>query len=209
MVLAIPGGRGLFSVLQEVLKKRCDNGTQVRLTPIVHSVLQDFRWLATDMVRRPTRISELIPSRLPATLGAQDASGIGMGGDHFVTLPNGRVQPLLWRSKFDEQVQSQLVTFDSPGGTVSNSDLELAASVAQHDVLAQQVDVREATIHNLTDNTTTMYWQRKGATSTTGQHPDCYASSPCTSGIIVMYHLLTTSQGKRTPCRMTAAGVGT
>jgi hypothetical protein len=27
MVLAIPGGRGLFSVLQEVLKKRCDNGT--------------------------------------------------------------------------------------------------------------------------------------------------------------------------------------
>jgi hypothetical protein len=78
------------------------------------------------------------------------------------------VQPLLWKSKFDEQVQSQLVTFDNPRGTVPNSDLELAASVAQHDVLAQQVDVREATIHNLTDNTATMYWQRKGATSTTG-----------------------------------------
>jgi hypothetical protein len=30
------------------------------------------------------------------------------------------------------------------------------------------VDVREVTIHNLTDNTATMYWQRKGATSTTG-----------------------------------------
>jgi hypothetical protein len=28
MVLAIPGGRGLFSVLQEVLKKRCDKGTR-------------------------------------------------------------------------------------------------------------------------------------------------------------------------------------
>jgi hypothetical protein len=209
MVLAIPGGRGLFSVLQEVLKKQCDNGTRVRLTPIVHSVLQDFRWLATDMVWRPTRIAELIPSRLPATLGTQYASGIGMGGVHFVPLPNGRVQPLLWRSKFDEHVQSQLVTFDNTGGTVSTSDLELAASVAQHDVLAQQVDVREATIHNLTDNTATMYWQRRGRLPPLDQHPECYAPSPCTSGIIVMYHLSTTSQGRRTPCRMTAAGVGT
>jgi hypothetical protein len=48
---AILDGRGLFSVLQEVLKIRCDKGTRVRLTPIVHSVLQDFLWLATDMAR--------------------------------------------------------------------------------------------------------------------------------------------------------------
>jgi hypothetical protein len=66
------------------------------MTPIVHSVLQDFRWLATDMVWWPKRIAELIPSRLPATLGAEDASGIGTGGVHFFPLPNGRVQPLLW-----------------------------------------------------------------------------------------------------------------
>jgi hypothetical protein len=79
MVLAIPGGRGLFSVLQELLKIRCDKGMRVILTPIVHSVLQDFRWLATDMARRPTRIAELIPARHPATLGGQDASGLGMG----------------------------------------------------------------------------------------------------------------------------------
>jgi hypothetical protein len=40
MVLAIPGSRGLFSVLQEAPKKRFDNGTRVWITPIVHSVLQ-------------------------------------------------------------------------------------------------------------------------------------------------------------------------
>jgi hypothetical protein len=102
MVLIIPGGRGLFSVLQESLKKRCDNGTRVHLTPIVDSMIQDFRWLATDMMRRPTTIAELIPARLPAALGGQDASGVGMGGVHFVPLPNGQVQPLLWRSKFDD-----------------------------------------------------------------------------------------------------------
>jgi hypothetical protein len=115
------------------------------------------------MGRRPTRIAGLILARLPATLGPQDASGIDMGGVHFVNIPNGNIQPFLWRSKLDERVPSQLVTFTKPGGTVTNSGLELAASVAQHDALSQQVDVREATIHNLTDNTTTMYWQRKDA----------------------------------------------
>jgi hypothetical protein len=80
MVLAIPGGRGLFGVFQEVLKHRCDNGSRVRLTSGVHSILQDFRGLARDLARRPTRIAELIPASLPATLGAQDAAGPGMGG---------------------------------------------------------------------------------------------------------------------------------
>jgi hypothetical protein len=142
MILAIPGGRGLFSVVQEVLKIRCNKGTRVRLTHIVHSVLQDFHWLSTDMAHRPTRIAELIPARNPATLGAQDVSRLGMGGVHFSPLPNGKVQPLLWRSKFGEDVRRQLVTFSNLMGTVTDSDLELAASVAHHEVLAQQVDVR-------------------------------------------------------------------
>jgi hypothetical protein len=62
-----------------------------------------------------------------------------MGGVHFVPLPNGNIQPLLWRSKFDERVPSQLVTFTNPGGTITNNDLELAASVVQHDVMISKV----------------------------------------------------------------------
>jgi hypothetical protein len=75
MVLAIPGGRAIFSVLQEVLKHCCDNGSRVRLTSGVHSILHDFRGLARDLARRPTRIAELVPASLPATLGAQDTAG--------------------------------------------------------------------------------------------------------------------------------------
>jgi hypothetical protein len=168
MVLAIPGGGGLFSVLQEVLKHRCDNGTRVRLTLGVHSVLQDFRGLASHLARRPTRIAELVPASLPATLGAQDAAGSGMGGVHSVPLPSGEVQPLLLRSPFSREVQARLVTFSNPSSTITNNDLELAASVAQHDVLAHQADVREATIHNSSENVATVWWQRKGATSATG-----------------------------------------
>jgi hypothetical protein len=117
MVLVIPGGRGLFSVLQEVLRHKCDGGNRLRLTQAVHGALGDFRWLASDLERRPTRIVELIPTRQPATIGAQDAAGSGMGGVHFVPLPDGTIQPLLWRSPFKPRITNQLVTFANPSGT--------------------------------------------------------------------------------------------
>jgi hypothetical protein len=54
-----------------------------------------------------------------------------------------------------------------PGGTITNSDLELTTSVSHHNVLAQQADVREVTIRNSSDNMATVWLQWKGATSTT------------------------------------------
>jgi hypothetical protein len=91
-----------------------------------------------------------------------------MGGVHFVPLPDVTIQPLLWRSLFEPRITNQLITFANPSGTINNSDLELAVSIAHHDVLAQQVDILEATIHNLSDNMAIVWWQRKGATFTTG-----------------------------------------
>jgi hypothetical protein len=35
---------------------------------------------------------------------------------------------------------------------ITTSDLELAASVAQHDILAQLFDIRETTFHSSSDN---------------------------------------------------------
>jgi hypothetical protein len=134
----------------------------------VHQVLQDFRWLAEDLTRRPKRIAEIIPKTKPDTLGAQDASAMGMGGVQFVPQQDGTVQPLLWRSPFPRAIQERLVSFDNPAGDINNSELELAASVAHHDILAQQFDIREATIHNSSDNVATVWWQRKGSTSSSG-----------------------------------------
>jgi hypothetical protein len=51
---------------------------------------------------------------------------------------------------------------------IINIDLELAASVVQHEVLVTNMDAREATFHNFSDNTPPVYWQRKGAVSTSG-----------------------------------------
>jgi hypothetical protein len=74
--------------------------------------------------------------------------------------------PILWRSPFPPYIQDALVSWDNPAGSVTNSDLELAASIAHQDVLVHAFDLRERTIHTGSDNTPTVYWQRKGSTTT-------------------------------------------
>jgi hypothetical protein len=92
----------------------------------------------------------------------------GLGGVHFVPRPNGDVVPLLWRSQWPTSIASKLVSTSNPMGTITNSELELAATIAQFDVLAQHCDVHSHTVHNLSDNAATVAWQQKGAASTSG-----------------------------------------
>jgi hypothetical protein len=168
MVLAVPGGKGMFSILQSVLTKRCDSTSRLRLTKPVHAILKNFRLLAQDLATRPTRLAELIPADRPLMLGAHNVAALGMGGIHVVPMEDGSVDPILWRPPFPPVIASRLVSSDNPTGNITNSELELAGSVAQLDVLSQQYDVREKTVHNSSDNVATVWWQRKGAVSSTG-----------------------------------------
>jgi hypothetical protein len=92
MSLALPGTRGLLSVLQEALRHKSHDGKRLRLCRPVHDFLDDFRWLAKEVGSRPTSIDELV-AQPPSTFGATEASGLGMGGVFF--LPGGR--PYTWR----------------------------------------------------------------------------------------------------------------
>jgi len=167
MVTAIPGARGLFSTLQEAFRHQEDQRPRLRLHRHVHDFSEDFRWLAASLSTRPTRTAELVPALTPHATGACDAAATGMGGVHFVPTTD-KILPVLWRQPFTKVVQKQLVSFDNPTGTISNSDLELAGSVAHADVLAQFADIRELTVQQLCDNAPAVCWQRKGSTTTTG-----------------------------------------
>jgi hypothetical protein len=74
MVMSIPGGRGLFCILQEALVHRCDNNNRLHLIHIVHVILHDFWWLSVDLAKRPTQIADIIPMRQPAPLEAHDTT---------------------------------------------------------------------------------------------------------------------------------------
>ena len=69
MVLAIPGGRGLFPALQRALRRTTG---RIRLTQAVHDELDDWRWLTRDIHSQPTSWDELV-EKTPAYVGSNDA----------------------------------------------------------------------------------------------------------------------------------------
>jgi hypothetical protein len=145
MLLAIPGGRGLFSTLQHGLK--FSDRHRVRISPSIRSHLDDFEILANSIASRPTHFAELVPD-LPTCIGACDASLAGMGGVWF--LPDGR--NIIWRQPFPSAVRKSLITADNPRGTITNSDLELAGIIAHQDMLAQHTNLQHTTVALLNDN---------------------------------------------------------
>mgnify|MGYP002809560502 CR=1 FL=1 len=166
MVLAVPGLRGLFSLLQETL--RHEERQRIRITPHMHAFLDDLRWIVQDLHSRPTRLRELVDTPV-AAIGASDAAAAGMGGILFAhDHPSGTLHPILWRAPFPPAISHDVVSSANPTGSVTNSDLELAGTIAHHDVLVHSIDCRERTIHTLTDNTPALAWQQKGSTTTTG-----------------------------------------
>jgi hypothetical protein len=170
MMLAIPGGR-YFSVLQEVLTKNCDAAAQLCLTKPVQAILANFWRLAKNLTTRPTRLDELVLTDTLSTLGYYDAAA-GMGGVHFVPFEDDTIKPLLWRAPFPSDIAKRLISSDNPAGTITSSELELelelAGGVAQLDVLDQHFDIRERIVHNSSDNIATVWWQQKGAVSSSG-----------------------------------------
>jgi hypothetical protein len=84
MTLALPGSRGLFSLLQDTFRSATNADKRVALTNNVHNILDDFRDLYTQLHDRPTRLQELAPLS-PTIHGNHDASGYGMGGVWFPT----------------------------------------------------------------------------------------------------------------------------
>ena len=159
MVLAIPGGRGLFSVLQTGF--RHSDRYRIRIDADIRAQLDDFEYLASKLAERPTRLSEIIPDRL-AAIGTVDASGRGMGGVWFTRDHS----PVVWRSRFPPDIVDRLVSYDNPQGDLTNSDFEQVGVVAHQDVLAQSFDVREATVGVLNDNTPAVSRSKKGSITT-------------------------------------------
>ena len=175
MSLAIPGSRGCFSFLQHALRP---GAKRIIITQQIRDQLLDFLHLANDVVARPTHIAEVVPTP-PTYIGAMDAAKCGMGGVWFPPGPpapnsiqpltsHALQHPILWRAPFPAHIQRLLVSQANPSGTITNSDLELAGTIAHDDVLANATSVAHLGTCGLTDNTPSQAWRQKGSTTTTG-----------------------------------------
>lgn len=169
MILAIPGGKGLFSTLYLALSDPDTKHHRIRITNPMRDALEDLLNLSRDLGGRPTRFGEIVDT-IPVAYGTADACGVGMGGIWF--SPDPTHTPVVWRSPFPLCIQRRLVTRENPSGTVNNSDLELAAQIAEQDILVNLRDCRESTVTTFTDNIAARAWHRKGSRSTAG--PSAY-----------------------------------
>jgi len=159
MVIAIPGSKGFFSILQTGFQYA--NRHHIRLDEQMHAKLDDFETLVLDLASRPTRLAELISDALSA-IGSVDASGRGMGGVWFTRDE----QPIVWHEPFPDDIVCWLVSDDNPSGDLTNSDFKLTGIVAHQDILAQHFDVREASVSILNDNTPAVSRSTRGSITT-------------------------------------------
>ena len=98
-----------------------------------------------------------------------------MGGvwfPHALLDPRGTASdqaahaPLLWRFEWPQDIVDNLVTDKNPGGTITNSELELSGGLLHLEAICQHFDIRECTILSRTDNLATLFWQGKGSATT-------------------------------------------
>ena len=158
----------MFSHMQHALQTKLK--TRVSLRKGVHDALDDFRWMLANIQERPTRIAELVPL-LSSAEGHHDASGDGAGGiwfpaPHLEPREGYKSAPVIWRLRWPQEVIDRLVTSDNPNGDITNSDLELAGGLLHLEAICQTFDVRERTVLSKTDNLNTLFWERKGSTTT-------------------------------------------
>ena len=118
---ALPGNRGLFSVLQEAV--RHTDKRRVRSAKRIHAVALDFLASVTSVHDRPTRLHKLVPTH-PSDIGACDACQVGMGGIWFDNL-DPRTPPFMWQQSFPVRVANALITSQNPHGSLSLLDFKL------------------------------------------------------------------------------------
>ena len=156
MMPAIPGGSGLFSILQAAITSIA--GAHVRIDRHIWAQLDDFESLVHSLATRPTHLAELIPT-VSSALGSCNAAKPGMGGIWFQPV----ALPLLWRAPFPTHIQKDLISDTNPHGTITNSELELAGILMHQFVLADHAAVNLATISVVNDNVAAVSWMCHGS----------------------------------------------
>jgi len=125
--IGLPAGRGLcapFNNTVSIYPKMVALG----IHGLVFKSFDGWRHLLIDMRKRPTHVNELVFQDI-ADVGNMDTSGIGAGGVWMSTTydyPN-----TVWRLEWPEDICCKVVSEKNPKGSITNSDLEMAAIILQ------------------------------------------------------------------------------
>ena len=136
--IGIPAGKGLMSPIDAALRGT-HRHIRVRTNTPLRDALLDISTIVTVLGTRPTHCSELVVHD-PGYIGYCDASKLGAGG---VWLAGIRaLSPVVWRVEWPPDIQQNVVSFDNPNGTITNSDLEMAGMLIHYLVLEHLVSLK-------------------------------------------------------------------
>jgi hypothetical protein len=154
VALIMPATRGLFSPINKALQ---GNPATIGLgkTSEVRAALLGLAHMVTQLGARPTHVKELVPND-DHYAGYCDACAAGAGWVWF--SGELHLDPVVWRVAFPPEISSQVVSDSNPAGSLTNSDLEMAAVLMQYMILQQVTDMTHKRAGTLSDNTPTIAW---------------------------------------------------
>ena len=119
--------------------------------------------LADQTADRCTHLADIVRHE-PTHLGFCEASGLGAGGIWLVWSHSAK--DLVWVHPWPAYIIADLFTLTNREGTITNSDLELAALVVHEATLLAAVpEARLAASRSGLDNTPTVSWSTKEAST--------------------------------------------
>ena len=153
--MGVPGTNGLFSPFNRVLAQQ-PRTVWFRKGSELTTALRDWRAIFKLALTRPTHVKQLAPGD-PEVAGIVDASKEGVGGVVFgITY---KCKPTVFRMEWPEEVRALLQTDDNPGGTITNSDLEMAGLILLWLVIEYVVkNLRHRHTLLLSDNSPSVSW---------------------------------------------------
>jgi hypothetical protein len=159
--IGIPAGKGLMGPIDAALQGE-KRWIKIKGNQPLRDALQDFATIIKVLGKRPTHCRELVAMD-PGYVGFCDASTLGTGGVWFAGAKS--LNPVVWRMEWPEDIRNNVVSFDNPHGTITNSDLEMAGMVLHYLVLEHLVDLRHVHVAAWCNNTPTVSWTNKLSSS--------------------------------------------
>ncbi len=158
--IILPAAQGFFTPINAAMRgglKRIGLGVRSD----IRAALNDLCSLIRILGLRPTHVREILID-MPCCVGYHDAAAKGAGGDWF---PLGRqMPPVVWRLAFPPDIAQDVVSLSNPDGSITNSNLELAAEVFAIGVLlAKAAFIKHQPIGTLCNNSPTVSWIEKMA----------------------------------------------
>jgi len=149
----LPAARGFFTPLNNIMKT---SERSITLNIDAKSALLDTCTLIHQLSKRPTHVNELIPDP-PSHVAYHDAAAEGAGGVWFSLTD--KMQPVVWRLEFPQDIAGEVRSQTNLTGSLTNSDLELAAEIFAVGIIIETVPIiKHKTIGTLCDNSPTVSW---------------------------------------------------